>query len=159
MGDNEEELRNSTEKANTRNDGDDHRESKRSSLESNGLSNRQTRPYSDLSLSGSNTSSDPDLEQMRTLSQYASRVGTLRIQHSYTVGETNRTRSRASATPLPAFGGGKPYPPQLPAKEEYVVEFDGPDDPLHPQNWPMGRKYVPLVEIIVATTLLTQTES
>jgi hypothetical protein len=27
----------------------------------------------------------------------------------------------------------------------YVVEFDGKDDPLHPQNWPLKRKYVELL--------------
>ena len=142
MRDNEEELRTSTEKVRTHDQGDGAPGSRWSSLESNPPSASQTRPSSDLPLSARDTSSDPDLEQMRTLSQYASRVETLRIQHSHTVGETNRTRCRVSATPLPAFGGGKPYPPQLPAKEEYVVEFDGPDDPLHPQNWPTGRKYV-----------------
>jgi DHA1 family multidrug resistance protein-like MFS transporter len=38
------------------------------------------------------------------------------------------------------MGAGKPYPPALPEREEYVVEFDGVDDPLHAQNWPMKRK-------------------
>ncbi|KJZ78802.1 hypothetical protein HIM_01575 [Hirsutella minnesotensis 3608] len=46
----------------------------------------------------------------------------------------------SSRKPLPAFGAGKPYPPPLPEREEYVVEFDGPDDPLHAQNWPMRKK-------------------
>jgi DHA1 family multidrug resistance protein-like MFS transporter len=45
---------------------------------------------------------------------------------------------------LPKFGGGKPYPPALPEKEEYVVEFDGHDDPLHAQNWPVKKKFVHL---------------
>jgi DHA1 family multidrug resistance protein-like MFS transporter len=43
---------------------------------------------------------------------------------------------------MPNFGAGKPFPPQLPEREEYVVEFDGPDDPLHAQNWPMKKKIV-----------------
>lgn len=38
------------------------------------------------------------------------------------------------------MGAGKPYPPPLPAREEYVVEYDGVDDPLHAQNWPMKKK-------------------
>lgn len=41
---------------------------------------------------------------------------------------------------LPAFGAGKPYPPPLPEREEYVVEFDGPKDPMHAQNWPFRKK-------------------
>ena len=66
------------------------------------------------------------------------RIETHRTQHGSTVGRTNT--SRKSKKPLPNFGGGKEYPPNLPAQEEYVVEFDGPDDPMHPQNWPLRKK-------------------
>ncbi len=61
------------------------------------------------------------------------------LHHSHTVGalfshtETVKT--------LPEFGGGKPYPPSIPAdREAYVVDFTGPDDPLHPFNWTLGQK-------------------
>jgi DHA1 family multidrug resistance protein-like MFS transporter len=67
-----------------------------------------------------------------------SRIQTQRSQHSATVGRS--LTSRSSKKPLPNFGGGKPYPPPLPEQEDYVVEFDGPKDPLHPQNWPMRKK-------------------
>lgn len=43
---------------------------------------------------------------------------------------------------LPPFGGGKEYPPNLPNHENYIVDFDGPDDPIHPFNWPMRRKVI-----------------
>ena len=76
-----------------------------------------------------------DLERHPTA---LSRIETQRSQHSGTVGRS--LKSRESKRPLPAFGAGKPYPPLLPGQEEYVVEFDGPDDPLHPQNWPMKKK-------------------
>lgn len=76
-----------------------------------------------------------DLERHPTV---LSRIQTERSQHSNTVGRS--ATSRLSKKPLPAFGSGKPYPPPLPAQEEYVVEFDGPDDPLHAQNWPMKKK-------------------
>ena len=66
------------------------------------------------------------------------RIETHRTQHSSTVGRA--ITSRKSKKPLPNFGGGKEFPPQLPAQEEYVVEFDGPDDPMHPQNWPLRKK-------------------
>ncbi|KAJ5194920.1 uncharacterized protein N7498_008358 [Penicillium cinerascens] len=80
-----------------------------------------------------------DLERQRTgLSQALSRIETQRLQHAMTVGES--VKSRPSKLPLPAFGGGKPYPPQLPNRDDYVVEFDGPDDPLYPQNWPLKKK-------------------
>jgi DHA1 family multidrug resistance protein-like MFS transporter len=76
-----------------------------------------------------------DLERHPTV---LSRIQTERSQHSNTVGRS--ATSRLSKKPLPAFGFGKAYPPPLPAQEEYVVEFDGPDDPLHAQNWPIRKK-------------------
>ncbi|KAK5806688.1 hypothetical protein VI817_000946 [Penicillium citrinum] len=80
-----------------------------------------------------------DLERRRsTTSQALSRIETQRLQHQLTVGES--VKSRPSKTPLPAFGAGKPYPPPLPNRDDYVVEFDGPDDPLYPQNWPLWTK-------------------
>ncbi|KAF2234594.1 MFS general substrate transporter [Viridothelium virens] len=85
-----------------------------------------------------------DLERNRTA---LSRIHTARSQHSATVGAgesavtPRRTRSSKSR-PLPEFGGGKPYPPPLPEREEYVVEFDGAGDPLHAQNWPLRKKLV-----------------
>ncbi|KAL1838564.1 hypothetical protein VTJ49DRAFT_2524 [Mycothermus thermophilus] len=72
-----------------------------------------------------------------------SRIHTARSQHSGTVGrDTKSIRSTKSRKPLPNFGAGKPYPPPLPNQEDYVVEFDGPDDPLHAQNWPLRKKMV-----------------
>lgn len=70
-----------------------------------------------------------------------SRIETGRSQHFGTVG--SRLKSRASSRrekPLPAFGDGKPYPPMLPEQEQYVVQFDGPDDPMHAMNWPLKKK-------------------
>ena len=68
-----------------------------------------------------------------------SRIHTQRSQHSGTVGQADK--SRDAYRPLPEFGGGKPYPPPLPAREEYVVEFDGEHDPRHAMNWSMKKKY------------------
>lgn len=42
--------------------------------------------------------------------------------------------------PVPPMGGGRPLPPALPEVSAYEVDFDGPDDPIHPYNWPVGRK-------------------
>jgi len=71
-----------------------------------------------------------------------SRIHTQRSQHTNTVGSglRSRTHTRESKKPLPALGAGKPYPPPLPEREEYVVEFDGHDDPLHAMNWPLRKK-------------------
>lgn len=79
------------------------------------------------------------------------RIETHRTQHSTTVGRT--TTSRKSKKPLPNFGGGKEYPPPLPAQEDYVVELDGPDDPMHPQNWPLRKKM--FLAVILGYTTLT----
>jgi len=83
----------------------------------------------------SRVSTQRDLERHPT---EISRIQTARSQHSGTVGRS--ATSRQSRKPLPAFGAGKPYPPLLPDQEDYVVEFDGPDDPMHAQNWPLRKK-------------------
>ncbi|OAX80988.1 hypothetical protein ACJ72_04676 [Emergomyces africanus] len=90
-----------------------------------------------------------DLERHPTA---LSRIATHRSQHSATVGAS--LRSRPPKKPLPPFGAGKPYPPLLPDREEYVVEFDGPDDPLHPQNWTMTKKILTGV-ILGWTTIIS----
>lgn len=77
------------------------------------------------------------------------RIETHRSQHAGTVGasqvpsrlERTLTR-RKTEKPLPSLGAGKPFPPPLPEREEYVVEFDGHDDPLHPQNWKTQKKLI-----------------
>ncbi|KAK3109766.1 hypothetical protein LTR53_016616 [Teratosphaeriaceae sp. CCFEE 6253] len=68
------------------------------------------------------------------------RIAEHRLQHSLTVG--SRKTGTSEGPKLPNFGGGKPYPPLLPEREEYVVEFDGHSDPSHAQNWPMKKKIV-----------------
>ena len=78
-----------------------------------------------------------DLERHPTV---LSRIQTAKSQHAGTIGRTTTTKSRDSRRPMPEMGLGKPYPPPLPEREEYVVEFVGPDDPLHAQNWPMRKK-------------------
>lgn len=83
----------------------------------------------------SRVSTQRDLERHPT---ELSRIHTARSQHSETIGRS--LRSRHSTKPLPSFGAGKPFPPPLPDQEEYVVEFEGPDDPYHPQNWTTKKK-------------------
>ncbi|RFU78331.1 mfs transporter, dha1 family, multidrug resistance [Trichoderma arundinaceum] len=52
------------------------------------------------------------------------------------------------------MGAGKPYPPDLSEKEGYLVEFDGADDAIHPQNWSMKTKAV-ITAILSITTFIT----
>lgn len=75
------------------------------------------------------------------------RIETHRSQHAGTVGasqvESRLTRTimrRRTEEPLPDLGAGKPFLPPLSDCEEYVVGFDGVDDPLHAKNWPMNKK-------------------
>nr|QFR37160.1 MFS transporter [Cyberlindnera americana] len=43
-------------------------------------------------------------------------------------------------TPMPSMGLDKEIPKDYPDAEPYTVSFDGPDDPIHPHNWPMKKK-------------------
>lgn len=51
------------------------------------------------------------------------------------------------------MGAGKDYPPELPDPEQFVVEFTGSNDPLHPQNWPLWKKIT--ISAILAYTTFT----
>lgn len=84
-----------------------------------------------------------------------SRIETQRTQHSGTVGSQIKSRRSTRSTPLPKMGAGKPYPPALPNREEYVVEFDGANDPRHAQNWPMRKKL--LIGVMLAFDALAAT--
>jgi MFS transporter, DHA1 family, multidrug resistance protein len=102
-------------------------------------SSMSTRPDVQSTMSMGRATTANTLERRRTNAVEMHRTETHRLQHSHTVG-ASIAKTRTSQKPLPNFGGGKPYPPDLPAQDEYVVEYDGEDDPLHPQNWPFSRK-------------------
>jgi len=71
------------------------------------------------------------------------RIAAHRLLHSSTVGSSRPNIAHGtSATKTSNLGAGKPFPPTSYDVEDYVVEFDGPRDPLHPQNWPMKKRYV-----------------
>ncbi len=85
----------------------------------------------------SETERDEDLE--------LERINTYRLQQHETIGSSRGRAPREQWLPL---GAGKPYPPDLPNVEAYIVEFEGSDDPMHPQNWPMKRRLVIYLVII-----------
>ncbi|KAK6387350.1 hypothetical protein LTS17_000617 [Exophiala oligosperma] len=137
------------------------------SKERRSLRSQPSRESALSSSSGSSTSTTPSMGRIATAG-YSNpeivtrtrthpiedvRTETHRLQQVQTVGAS--LKSRATTKPLPEFGGGKPYPPMLPAQEEYVVEFDGKDDPTHPQNWPFKRKFY--IGAILAYTCLGST--
>jgi MFS transporter, DHA1 family, multidrug resistance protein len=72
---------------------------------------------------------------------HVSRRETQNLQHLHTVGSTRLPAGRESVSLK--FGGGRPFPPLIrEAREAYVVDFDGPDDPIHPFNWRLRDKYL-----------------
>ncbi|KAF3933655.1 hypothetical protein ABW20_dc0101450 [Dactylellina cionopaga] len=87
-----------------------------------------------------------DAERTRTL---MSRTRTAQSVHVNTIG-ADPTRTRSKKKKLPPFGSGKEYPPELPDIEQYIVDFEGFDDPLHPQNWSPKKKYF-LSALLAAT--------
>ncbi|KFY83990.1 hypothetical protein V500_09694 [Pseudogymnoascus sp. VKM F-4518 (FW-2643)] len=120
-------------------------EAQRTGTGNSSTSSSSDQPYPDIGLSRTH-STQADLERRHTS---MSRIQTARTQHSATVGRG--PRDKECKKPLPNFGFGKSYPPPLPAKEEYVVEFDGPDDPLHAQNWPFKKKLYTAVMLGLTT--------
>src|SRR6187402_3375425 len=80
-------------------------------------------------------------EEQADLERVLTRKKTHESQHSRILGL--KSKNEQAMISLWKMGGGKPYPPRLTGQEsEYVVEFDGPHDPTHPQNWPMSTKSV-----------------
>ncbi|KAI1609066.1 major facilitator superfamily domain-containing protein [Exophiala viscosa] len=73
------------------------------------------------------------------------RISRQRTQHQQILGRRpsagTRRRSTATVTTVTTLGAGKPLPP-IDDKEEFIVEFDGVDDPEHPQNWAFGTKII-----------------
>lgn len=65
------------------------------------------------------------------------RIETYRLQHRSTVGSGPGVAPRSEWLPM---GAEKPYPPDLPDPEQFIVEFTGSNDPLHPQNWSLYKR-------------------
>ncbi|KAJ5553872.1 hypothetical protein N7513_003831 [Penicillium frequentans] len=83
------------------------------------------------------------------------RINTYRLQQKSTVGSGIGIVPREQWLPM---GAGKPFPPELPDPEQFVVEFTGIDDPLHPQNWTM-RKKVLISAVLAYTTFVSSFSS
>lgn len=100
----------------------------------------------------SSSEAEPETQAIHTgtdLSRHPTHVHRLEsqaIHHTHTVSAASLSAKRLQtieSRPLPIFGAGKSYPPEVPAeRESYVVDFAGPNDPLHPQNWPRQKKFV-----------------
>jgi hypothetical protein len=66
------------------------------------------------------------------------------LQYQMTVGSqaSPSTQCRLPSDKHLSMGMGRAIPANLPDPHEYLVDFDGPLDPLHPFNWKFSTKYV-----------------
>lgn len=77
------------------------------------------------------------------LSRYESNATAARtLSRKLTGADDLIEKSNQTDEPLPVMGGGREYPPELPSREKYLVSYDGPDDPIHPQNYAVWKKTV-----------------
>ena len=116
-----------------------------SSVDPDEIRSRRERNMSTVS----KTSTRMERDLMAYLDRHPTAIARIeqhRLQHMQTVGGT-KVFSREGIE-LPDFGGGKNYPPPLPEREEYVVEFSGFDDPRHAQNFPMKKKIIIAVVLV-----------
>ncbi|KAJ5085825.1 hypothetical protein N7532_010596 [Penicillium argentinense] len=58
-----------------------------------------------------------------------------------------------------SLGRGKPSPPSLPDLEDYVVDFDGADDPSHPYNWKLFTKLFTSILVCAGTLIVSFTSA
>jgi DHA1 family multidrug resistance protein-like MFS transporter len=56
---------------------------------------------------------------------------------------------------MPKMGCGRDYPPLLPNRDPYRVDFEGDDDPMFPQNWPLRKKVMIAVALGYVTFTVT----
>lgn len=108
-----------------------------SSNGSDDLSTIETAPERRLSEIGSMRSGTINRRQSILNEIELERINTYRLQHRSTVGSGIGITPPDQWLPL---GAGKPHPPALPDPEQYIVEFNDANDPLHPQNWSLKRK-------------------
>lgn len=67
---------------------------------------------------------------------------TVPIKRSEAIRRQDDSMPSQEASSTLSMGAGKAYPQDLLNIDSYIVEFDGPSDPTHPQNWSMKRKLV-----------------
>lgn len=77
------------------------------------------------------------------LTRYESNVSASRtLSRRMTGADDLIEKAKESKEPLPPMGAGRDYPPALPDREQFVVSYDGPKDPMHPHNFPVTKKVI-----------------
>lgn len=82
------------------------------------------------------------LEAIESLHRIATAADSVHSREEEMSQIISRTTVRSYTAPLPVMGGNKKYPPLIGDREQFRVEFDGPDDPLNPLNWGLLKKIV-----------------
>lgn len=80
-------------------------------------------------------SSDEDLEALQF-----TQTQTNHLQQAAIETKTSHSLKR-SHEKLLSMGRGRAILPPLLSSDDYIVDFDGPDDPDHPYNWKFSVKY------------------
>ncbi|KJK63893.1 Major Facilitator Superfamily protein [Aspergillus parasiticus SU-1] len=65
--------------------------------------------------------------------------------------QSNISEKRSEPSIPLSMGEGKAFPPLLPNEDDYIVTFDGPDDPEHPFNWSFTVKLYTSVMVCFGT--------
>ncbi|KAJ5122068.1 hypothetical protein N7448_003199 [Penicillium atrosanguineum] len=58
-----------------------------------------------------------------------------------------------------SIGNGRSLPPLLPHPSDYVVDFDGPEDPEHPYNWSLSAKLFASILVCSGTFIVSFTSA
>ncbi|KAJ5620095.1 hypothetical protein N7510_004079 [Penicillium lagena] len=99
--------------------------------------------------------SEQEDTRSNTLSRAATNFNNVELGRidTYSLQQHSTTESDPAPSPREkclSLGAGKPYPPKLSDPEQYIVEFNDANDPLHPQNWSLGRKI--LISLVLTYT-------
>jgi DHA1 family multidrug resistance protein-like MFS transporter len=97
----------------------------------------------------------PGLQARKIHPTELDRIGTHRTIHSSTVGAQATSRANTLLQTVTTLGAGKVFAPADYNVEDFLVEFDGHDDPLHPQNWPMRKRLTATTHIRRRAVIIT----
>jgi hypothetical protein len=91
-----------------------------------------------LSNTSTNGSHDYNMQLSQNPAAHES-SGTLTTPSGYSTPRLSAMKEKSPASSTLSMGNGRRLP--LPLEEEdYVVDFEGPDDPRNPQNWSTWKK-------------------
>lgn len=96
----------------------------------------------------------PPARKMKTGASMRSELELLPSMDRMISREVTRRRERSFSSSLPRLAPDIHLPPPLPPRDEYEVQFEGPDDPLLPYNWPIRKKAFQVFMYIVPNLMV-----